>query len=459
MNITQLSIGVREGNSDYINEKIRATNFLCVLFGLLGLPFFWFTYSLIPGLAYLPALFFVTALVGIGLNYLGLTSVARFVVALVFLLVFAVYASSITPDHEPLIASFLAMQVLYLLPAWILFDLEEKNSLIFYSSFSVLVTLFLPALNDLFTYPVAPEVLELFKNGWLFYACLITAVLGVSGALLFLEVSTYQTGKKNALLIKEMYDKAEQITANERKLNDSIVEIEKSRKDGEKRQWVANGLAKFADLLRVDHGDSQKMFDSIVSNLVRYVGANQAGLFLINGEKDNRELNLVATYAYDRKKFLTKTIAVGEGVLGQAVLEKASVFMTVLPDDYLVITSGLGEACPRCLLVSPLMINKEVYGVIEMGSFTSFEPHVREFIEKVGESIASTLSSMRINEKTKTLLEELQQQTEEMKSQEEEMRQNMEELIATQEEMQRKEQEYLQRIADLEQVRIIQSYN
>ena len=459
MNITQLSIGVREGNSDYVNEKIRATNFLCVLFGLMGLPFFWFTYSLIPELAYLPALFFLTASIGIGLNYLGMPSAARFVVALVFLLVFTVYASYITPDHEPLIASFLAMQVLYLLPPWILFDLEEKSSLIFYSATSILVTLFLPTLNDLFTYPVAPEVLELFRNGWLFYACLITAVLGVSGALLFLEVSTYQTGKKNALLIKEMSDKAEQITANERKLNDSIIEIEKSRKESEKRQWAANGLAKFADLLRLDQMDSQKMFDSIVSNLVKYVGANQAGLFLIDGEKEDRVLNLVAMYAYDRKKFRTKTVAVGEGILGQVVLEKVPVFMTVLPDEYVMITSGLGEASPRCLLVSPLMINEEVYGVIEMASFTPFEPHVREFIEKVGESIASTVSSVRINEKTKTLLEELQQQTEEMKSQEEEMRQNMEELVATQEEMQRKEQEYLQRIADLEQVRIIQSYN
>jgi transcriptional regulator with GAF, ATPase, and Fis domain len=133
--------------------------------------------------------------------------------------------------------------------------------------------------------------------------------------------------------------------------------------------------------------------------------------------------------------------------------------MTAVPTQYIQITSGLGDAPPRSLLVSPLIVNEEVFGVIELASFQKIESHVQEFVGRIGESIASTISTVRVSEKTKTLLEELQQQTEEMKSQEEEMRQNMEELVATQEEMQRKEQEYLQRIKELEQGHLTQSYN
>jgi PAS domain S-box-containing protein len=101
------------------------------------------------------------------------------------------------------------------------------------------------------------------------------------------------------------------------------------------------------------------------------------------------------------------------------------------------ITSGLGEALPRNVLVTPMKIEEKVFGVIEIASFQLFRKYEIEFVEKLAESIASTIASAKIAERTTKLLAETQQQAEEMKSQEEEMRQNMEELTATQEGMQR----------------------
>jgi putative methionine-R-sulfoxide reductase with GAF domain len=423
------------------------------------LPFIAITYYFIPGLTYLPIAFFASSLLGVFFNYISFSGLARFIGSFVFVALYAVFSAYITPDNGALLASLTALHVLFLLPPWILFDLQEKRILFGYSLFSSLTILLMPILNNWFTYQAAVEVIELFTQGWLFYLCLGSAVISMSGALLFLEYSTFNTGKKNDQLINEMNEKASQIKLNEKKLNDYIKEIEAAKKDSERRQWSSQGLAMFADLLRAHHGDSQKMFDNILSNLVKYIGANQGALFLIEGENENRSLQQVATYAYDRKKYIQKTVPVGEGVLGQAVLEKSPVYMTAVPTQYIQITSGLGDAPPRSLLVSPLIVNEEVFGVIELASFQKIESHVQEFVGRIGESIASTISTVRVSEKTKTLLEELQQQTEEMKSQEEEMRQNMEELVATQEEMQRKEQEYLQRIAELEQGHLTQSYN
>ena len=103
------------------------------------------------------------------------------------------------------------------------------------------------------------------------------------------------------------------------------------------------------------------------------------------------------------------------------------------------------------MLIVPLIVNDEVEGFFEIASFKAFEPHVIEFLESLGENIASFINVNRINKKTRSLLQETQQQAEEMRAQEEEMRQNMEELQATQEEMHRKEKEYIARIKSLEE--------
>ncbi|MFQ3574818.1 MAG: GAF domain-containing protein, partial [Cytophagales bacterium] len=204
------------------------------------------------------------------------------------------------------------------------------------------------------------------------------------------------------------------------------------------RNWVTQGLAKFVDILRADNSELSILCEKITSNLVKYLGANQGYLFIVNDNNPNDvHLELMACFAYDRKKFIEKRVEIGEGLLGQSYLEKESVFMTNVPQNYVHITSGLGESTPGCVTIVPLKINEEVFGLIEIASFKPIEKYQIEFLEKLGESIASTVSSVKVSERTSRLLAESRQMTEEMRAQEEEMRQNMEELQATQEEMQR----------------------
>ena len=225
-------------------------------------------------------------------------------------------------------------------------------------------------------------------------------------------------------------------------LQHAEVEKEVRQKEDERRSWVTQGVAKFADLLRANHDNIEELCHSIVSNLVKYIGANQAGIFILNDEDEkNPVLELKACYAYERRKFQQKTIGIGEGLVGTCFLEGQSIYMNEIPTDYINITSGLGGAAPCALLIAPLRVNEDVYGVLEIAAFKEFEQHEREFVEKVAESIASTISSVNVSIRTKKLLEQSKLQAEEMINQEEELRQNMEEMQATQEEMRRHENE------------------
>jgi len=236
-------------------------------------------------------------------------------------------------------------------------------------------------------------------------------------------------------------------------LGNSLLEMGKKLKvlgeEDRKRNWVTAGLAKFADILR-SSSDVKELSDQIISNIVKYLGANQGGIFLVKEEKGEVVLELTACYAYERKKFLEKIIKEGEGLLGQCLLEKDTIYLTEVPNDYIQITSGTGGANPNCIIIQPLIVNDEMVGVIELASFKVFDRFEIEFIKKLGENIAGVISNVKVNERTVHLLDEARTAQESMRSQEEELRQNLEELTATQEEMFRKEQEYLARIKELE---------
>ena len=213
------------------------------------------------------------------------------------------------------------------------------------------------------------------------------------------------------------------------------IEDQQSRKmEDDQRNWVSEGLAKFGDVMRGSFEDMEEFSYNIISNLVKYLDANQGGFFLLEMEdKKEKFFNLKACYAYDRKKFADKKIAWGEGLIGTCALEKQSIYMTEVPEGYLEITSGLGVANPDNLLIVPLIVQEEILGIFELASFKRIEDFEIKFVESVAESTAITISSLRSNIRTAALLKESQNQAEILAEQEEKMRLNMEELKETQE--------------------------
>ncbi len=229
----------------------------------------------------------------------------------------------------------------------------------------------------------------------------------------------------------------------------SLVQLQKSLKQNQKedakrrdeeqqRTWVTRGVAEFGEILRRNNDNMQELSYNIIRYLVDYVNLTQAGFFLLHtgdekGDNGKKFFELTAFIAYDRRKYADKTIEWGEGLVGRCALEQRTIYMTELPENYVTVTSGLGEGDPSALILVPLKSNDVVYGVIEMAMLQPLLKHEIEFLEKTAESIAMTISTVKTNMQTQILLQETQQQAARMREQEEVSQQHLEEMRATQE--------------------------
>ncbi len=220
------------------------------------------------------------------------------------------------------------------------------------------------------------------------------------------------------------------------RLRNRLKEI---KQEDEKRNWLNEGLAAFSEIVRTYQHDMKILAYEAASYFAKHLKAQQAGLFVLEEENNDRYLSLVAAYAFSRKKFIEKRIEIGQGLVGQTFLEGEVVRLKEVPEGYQSITSGLGESTPKYVIVVPFKYDVHIPAIIELASFNDFEDHHILFLKRAGEHLASALINSKTTSKMKQLLAQASETEEQMRQREEELRQNMEELQATQEELIRKE--------------------
>jgi methyl-accepting chemotaxis protein len=236
-----------------------------------------------------------------------------------------------------------------------------------------------------------------------------------------------------------LFSEEDELGSSLNKMSRSLAlarEEDQNRKlQDQQRQWLNEGMARMGNILRSERENLAELAFNILKELVKYLDACQGALFVMKDDTSyEQQIELVAAFAYDRRKFLKKTILPGEGLVGLAAIEKDTIYISEVPADYSEISSGLGEAPPRCLLIVPLKVENEVFGILELASLNQLRDFEIAFVEQLGESIATSLAGVRINARTAQLLAQSQEQAREMAIQEEKMRRNMEELQRAQDE-------------------------
>lgn len=155
----------------------------------------------------------------------------------------------------------------------------------------------------------------------------------------------------------------------------------------------------------------------------------QVGVFYF---LNKNKLGLISSYAYKIRKNLSNEFEIGEGLVGQCALEKKTIVLTHVPNDYIKINSGLGETSPDTIMVIPIQFENKLLGVIEIGKIGQFTEHDLNFLENSNETIGITLNSAIAREQMNKLLEESKKQSLELQAQQEELRSINEELQSQQ---------------------------
>ncbi|MFH7026085.1 MAG: HAMP domain-containing protein [Heteroscytonema crispum UTEX LB 1556] len=204
-------------------------------------------------------------------------------------------------------------------------------------------------------------------------------------------------------------------------INQMIGNLRETTQKNTEQDWLKTNLAKFTRMLQGQR-DLETVSKLILKELAPLVSA-QHGLFYMMETAGNHPpyLKLISTYAYRERKKLSNRFFLGDGLVGQCALEKERILLTDVPQDYVKIGSGLGEALPLNVVVLPVLFEGQVTAVIELASFYRFSEIHLTFLDQLTESIAIVLNTIAASMRTEELLKQSQSLAEELQSQQKEL--------------------------------------
>ncbi|HIJ78630.1 MAG: ATP-binding protein [Desulfobulbaceae bacterium] len=233
-------------------------------------------------------------------------------------------------------------------------------------------------------------------------------------------------------------------------LSELSTALRKYHAENSMKNWLDTGQAQLNETMRGEQ-NPKDLANRVLDFMAHYLDAS-LGLFYVGN--DAGEMVLTASYACPVQEKLVPSFSPGQGVVGQAVLEKNLILLAEVDSDYLAIQSGLGEGRPGNVVVAPLVFNGQVHGVIELATIRELSSLQLDFMRQVSESIAITLTSAISRIKNMELLEQTQLQAEELQNQTEELKNQAEELEAQQEQLKQTNRILEERSVILEQQKV-----
>jgi signal transduction histidine kinase/HAMP domain-containing protein/ActR/RegA family two-component response regulator len=235
------------------------------------------------------------------------------------------------------------------------------------------------------------------------------------------DVSTAVT--KGDLTRKIAVDAQGEVAALKDNINQMIGNLKDTTEKNKEQDWLKTNLAKFSGMMQ-----GQRTIISvaqlIMSELTPLVGAQHGAFFIAETPekaKADSVLSLIASYGFNARKSIATSYRMKEGLIGQCGFEKKRILLSEVPNDFINIASGLGEAPPRNVVVLPVLFEGETRAVIELASFKSFSENHLTFLDQLTASLGVVLNMLASSMRTDELLEELKRSNAELEAQAKEL--------------------------------------
>jgi len=225
-------------------------------------------------------------------------------------------------------------------------------------------------------------------------------------------------------------------------INQMISNLRETTDINAQQDWLNTNMARFSGMLQGQR-DLEEVSRLIMAELTPLVSAQHGAFFMAedaNGGGGEQSFRLIASYAYKKRKNAANRFALGEGLVGQAALERKSILLTQAPEDYITISSGLGESQPVNIVVLPVLFEDQVMAVIELASFEPFGEVHQTFLDQLTETIGVVVNTIIATMRTEELLQQSQGLTQELQSQSEELQAQQDELKRTNVELEQQAQ-------------------
>jgi HAMP domain-containing protein/CheY-like chemotaxis protein/signal transduction histidine kinase len=233
-------------------------------------------------------------------------------------------------------------------------------------------------------------------------------------------------------------------------INEMIRNLKETTQKNAQQDWLKTNLARFTRLLQGQR-DLQAVTKLILSELAPLISAHHGVFYMMDSQETDARLRLIASYGYRSSRKLPTSFLPGEGLVGQCALEKTRIWLTDVPRDYIVVSSGLGSAPPNNIVVLPILFEQQVKAVIEIASLDRFTETHLSFLDQLMESIGVVLNTIEANSRTESLLTQSQSLAQELQQTNQELAEKARLLSEQNIEVERKNREVEQAKLALEE--------
>ncbi len=209
-----------------------------------------------------------------------------------------------------------------------------------------------------------------------------------------------------------------EVAALKDNINQMIANLKATTHKNQEQDWLKTNLARFSGMMQGQR-NIVSVAQLVMSELTPLVDAQHGAFYLMEEDEEAREpvLGLVASYGFGGRKSLSNRYRLRESLIGQCAFEKKRLLIGDVPDDFIYIATGMGEAHPRSVVVLPVLFEGKPKAVIELASFKPFNANHIAFLDQLMDSIGVILNMISSSMRTEELLRQLKKSNAELGAQ------------------------------------------